>query len=96
MHGLLDAGAAPAGACGRSGTHASSLMRKSCVRPIEPPTAHLQARDLERGLELGNRSVDILARVQFRDGGRLVLLHGVRVTQRAQPLTWAARLMLNR
>ncbi|WP_240659829.1 hypothetical protein [Streptomyces sp. WAC 01529] len=27
-------------------------------------TAHLQARDLDRGLELGNRSVDILARVQ--------------------------------
>jgi len=27
-------------------------------------TAHLQARDLDHGLELGNRSVDILARVQ--------------------------------
>lgn len=27
-------------------------------------TAHLQAKDLDRGLELGNRSVDILARVQ--------------------------------
>ncbi|MFI9772580.1 hypothetical protein ACIHJG_37915 [Streptomyces sp. NPDC052415] len=27
-------------------------------------TAHLQARDLDRGLELGNRSVDLLARVQ--------------------------------
>ncbi|GGO86789.1 sporulation protein [Wenjunlia tyrosinilytica] len=27
-------------------------------------TAHLQARDLDRGLELGNRSVDILARVE--------------------------------
>ncbi|WP_331740791.1 sporulation protein (plasmid) [Streptomyces cyaneofuscatus] len=27
-------------------------------------TAHLQARDLDQGLELGNRSVDILARVQ--------------------------------
>ena len=27
-------------------------------------TAHLQARDLDRGLELGNQSVDILARVQ--------------------------------
>ncbi|MFF8832422.1 sporulation protein [Streptomyces sp. NPDC015131] len=27
-------------------------------------TAHLQARDLDRGLELGNRSVDVLARVQ--------------------------------
>ncbi|MFF3142910.1 hypothetical protein ACFVRU_14560 [Streptomyces sp. NPDC057927] len=27
-------------------------------------TAHLQARDLDHGLELGNRSVDILTRVQ--------------------------------
>ncbi|EGX55412.1 sporulation-associated protein [Streptomyces zinciresistens K42] len=27
-------------------------------------TAHLQARDLDQGLDLGNRSVDILARVQ--------------------------------
>ncbi|WP_254407030.1 hypothetical protein [Streptomyces sp. GMY02] len=27
-------------------------------------TAHLQARDLDHGLELGNRSVDILDRVQ--------------------------------
>ncbi|MEU1075247.1 MULTISPECIES: hypothetical protein [unclassified Streptomyces] len=27
-------------------------------------TAHLQARDLDHGLELGNLSVDILARVQ--------------------------------
>ncbi len=27
-------------------------------------TAHLQARDLDHGLELGNRSVGILARVQ--------------------------------
>jgi hypothetical protein len=27
-------------------------------------TAHLQARDLDHGLELGNQSVDILARVQ--------------------------------
>lgn len=27
-------------------------------------TAHLQARDLDHGLALGNRSVDILARVQ--------------------------------
>ncbi|GAA4914145.1 sporulation protein [Streptomyces coeruleoprunus] len=27
-------------------------------------TAHLQARDLDHGLELGNRSIDILARVQ--------------------------------
>lgn len=27
-------------------------------------TAHLQARDLDHGLELGNRSVDILARVR--------------------------------
>ncbi|MET9392448.1 hypothetical protein ABZY20_18960 [Streptomyces sp. NPDC006624] len=27
-------------------------------------TAHLQARDLDHGLELGNRSVDALARVQ--------------------------------
>ncbi|MFD5234633.1 hypothetical protein ACFWJ5_40295 [Streptomyces qaidamensis] len=27
-------------------------------------TALLQARDLDHGLELGNRSVDILARVQ--------------------------------
>ncbi|MEU5436030.1 hypothetical protein AB0G73_21990 [Streptomyces sp. NPDC020719] len=27
-------------------------------------TAHLQARDLDHGLELGHRSVDILARVQ--------------------------------
>ncbi|HEY9326708.1 MAG TPA: hypothetical protein VIS09_00460 [Streptomyces sp.] len=27
-------------------------------------TAHLQARDLDHGLELGNRSVDILARDQ--------------------------------
>ncbi|MEV5238486.1 hypothetical protein AB0K89_05090 [Streptomyces cinnamoneus] len=27
-------------------------------------TAYLQARDLDRGLELGNRSVDILARVK--------------------------------
>nr|AHE40432.1 Sporulation associated protein [Streptomyces sp. F12] len=27
-------------------------------------TAHLQARDLDHGLDLGNRSVDILARVQ--------------------------------
>ncbi|MGY4907259.1 sporulation protein [Streptomyces sp. 900116325] len=27
-------------------------------------TAHLQAKDLDRGLEVGNRSVDILARVQ--------------------------------
>jgi hypothetical protein len=27
-------------------------------------TAHLQVRDLDHGLELGNRSVDILARVQ--------------------------------
>ncbi len=27
-------------------------------------TAHLQARDLDHGLELGNRSVDVLARVQ--------------------------------
>ncbi|MER7049276.1 hypothetical protein ABT391_31035 [Streptomyces jumonjinensis] len=27
-------------------------------------TAHLQARDLDHGLEFGNRSVDILARVQ--------------------------------
>ncbi|MEU2224628.1 hypothetical protein [Streptomyces sp. NPDC018347] len=28
-------------------------------------TAHLQARDLDHGLELGNRSVDILARTQL-------------------------------
>jgi hypothetical protein len=34
-------------------------MRLAIVR-----TAHLQARDLDHGLELGNRSVDILARVQ--------------------------------
>ncbi|WP_260848906.1 hypothetical protein [Streptomyces sp. SLBN-118] len=27
-------------------------------------TAHLQARDMDHGLELGHRSVDILARVQ--------------------------------
>jgi len=27
-------------------------------------TAHLQARDLDRGLEMGHRSVGILARVQ--------------------------------
>ncbi|MFE4381271.1 hypothetical protein [Streptomyces cyaneofuscatus] len=27
-------------------------------------TAHLRAHDLDHGLELGNRSVDILARVQ--------------------------------
>ncbi|MFJ8390321.1 hypothetical protein ACIQ9Q_38600 [Streptomyces sp. NPDC094438] len=27
-------------------------------------TAHLQARDLDHGLELGDRSIDILARVQ--------------------------------
>jgi hypothetical protein len=39
--------------------------RRSSTPSGTPPTGgHLQARDLEHGLDLGNRSVDILARVQ--------------------------------
>ncbi|GHB84563.1 hypothetical protein GCM10010347_64390 [Streptomyces cirratus] len=34
------------------------------MRLVIVGTAHLQARDLDQGLELGNRSIDILARVQ--------------------------------
>ncbi|MFI6344710.1 sporulation protein [Streptomyces sp. NPDC050560] len=41
-----------------------SFTRSVGMRLAIVGTAHLQARDLDQGLELGNRSVDILARVQ--------------------------------
>ncbi|MDT0478016.1 hypothetical protein RM863_38460 [Streptomyces sp. DSM 41014] len=34
------------------------------MRPAIVESAHLQTRDLDHGLELGNRSIDILLRVQ--------------------------------
>ncbi|WP_369042951.1 hypothetical protein [Streptomyces sp. Midd1] len=40
------------------------FTRSVGVRLTIVGTAHLQARDLDHGLELGNRSVDILVRVQ--------------------------------
>ncbi|WP_327320437.1 hypothetical protein [Streptomyces sp. NBC_01235] len=50
----------PTGRCHAArGVHA--LRRHA---PRHRGTAHLQARALGHGLELGNRSVDILARVQ--------------------------------
>ncbi len=41
-----------------------AFTRSVGVRLAIVATAHLQARDLDHGLELGNRSVDILTRVQ--------------------------------
>ncbi|WP_326725872.1 MULTISPECIES: sporulation protein [unclassified Streptomyces] len=47
-----------------AGMPSGAFTRSVGMRLAIVATAHLQARDLERGLTLGHRSVDILARVQ--------------------------------